>query len=223
MRRVHALCAAVLCGLSVAAYGHDIQLEEATITRGQGWSTLGGRTSGSGATVLSAELGWPGISLQGLHGLQRELDLGGRFTFNYAFEDLVTTVNPGIKLQAVARYSFFDQGKLSLAAEFAPGPLFYFPPSGTLGGITLPVGVALGVSVSSALYLNLGLDVPFSVIFGSFGGIVFPILVGGGAEYFIDRKLAVSFNTRMGPAISTRFAVPSTFAFEALLGVAYKL
>ena len=76
--------------------------------------------------------------------------------------------------------------------------------------------------------LNAGLDLPFFVLFGPGGGPVLPILVGGGGEYFIDRHLSVSFNTRMGPgltpatSISGNGSVSSFFTFQALLGVAYR-
>ena len=74
--------------------------------------------------------------------------------------------------------------------------------------------------------LNLGVDVPFHVYFGTGGGPVFPLLVGGGLEYFIDRNLQVNFNVRMGPSIypnaGRRGRSDAYFTLEALMGVGWR-
>ena len=54
------------------------------------------------------------------------MDLGGRFTFNYGEEGLVTQVVPGIRLQGVARLTFFDNGGLNFGMQFEPGAVVYF-------------------------------------------------------------------------------------------------
>ena len=79
----------------------------------------------------------------------------------------------------------------------------------------------------SALMLNVGMDIPFYVVFGSGGGVVVPVLLGGGLEYFLDRNLAVNFNVRMGPSVGSYSGffedrTRARFTLEALLGIAYK-
>ena len=94
-------------------------------------------------------------------------------------------------------------------------------------GLALPVGLTLGLPVGSALMLNVGVDVPFYVLFGGGGGPVFPLLVGGGLEYFVDRNLAVTFNVRMGPSIGAYGYVvrrhDARFTLDATIGIAYRL
>ena len=211
---------------STAAHAQD---EEGSVSygRGQGWSLLAGDTVGAGQNVLSAQLGWPGVSVGLLHGGTSRFDIGGKFTFNWGQEGLVEVVEPGIKLQAWMRLMLARMPQASLALVFQPGPIFYFHEFGTQVGLALPVSLVAGIPVGSALMLNLGLDVPFHVYFGEGGGPVFPLLVGGGLEYFIDRNLEVNFNVRMGPSIfpdsDRRGRSDARFTLEALFGIGWKL
>ncbi|MDY7228533.1 hypothetical protein [Hyalangium rubrum] len=215
----------ILCCV-LAAPSAFAQEEGVSYGRGQGWSVLAGDTVGANNTVFSGQLGWPGISLGLLHGANSKLDIGGKFTFNYGQEGLVEVVEPGLKLQAWVRLMLAQTSKVSLAVTFQPGPLFYFHDGDTDVGLALPVALVAGIPVGSALMLNVGLDIPFHVYFGTGGGPVFPLLVGGGMEYFLDRSLAVNFNVRMGPSIfpdsGRRGRSEAYFTLEALFGVAYR-
>lgn len=214
-----------LCWLIVSTSA-SAQDEGGSYGRGQGWSLLAGDTVGSGQTVFSAQLGWPGISLGLLHGGTSRFDIGGKFTFNYGQEGLVEVVEPGIKFQAWLRLMLARSSQASLALTFQPGPFFYFHGGFTDVGLALPVSLVAGIPVGSAIMLNLGLDVPFHVYFGAGGGPVLPLLVGGGLEYFIDRNLAVNFNVRMGPSIFPRSGFRGRayayFTLEALMGVGWR-
>ncbi len=214
----------VLCFASVAM-AQDEGATQSYGGRGQGWSVLSGQTMGNG-TAFVGQVGWPGISLGLLHGAAPKFDIGGRFSFNYGREGIVTSVVPGLKLQAWARLMLLQGSRVNVGLHFAPGPFFYFYENGTDVGLTLPVGLTVGIPVGSAVMLNAGMDIPFYVIFGTGGGPVFPILFGGGLEYFISRELAVHFNVRMGPSIfpyeSIRYRGRARFTMEAMFGLAYR-
>jgi hypothetical protein len=197
---------------------------------GQGWSLLSGQTVGAGANLFEGQAGFPGLSAGFLHGINSNIDLGVSFTFNYGLEGDVQALVSGIKPEGVARFALFDNGRYNLGLRAGLGPFFYFPSNGpSLNGFSIPVSLVLGIPVGSAIMLNAGVDLPFFVVFGPGGGPVLPILLGGGGEYFLDSHLSVSFNTRMGPAltpvssISGNGSAASYFTFEALLGVAYRL
>jgi hypothetical protein len=213
-----------LCWVLVST-GALAQDEGGSYGRGQGWSVLGGDTMG-GSNAFIGQIGWPGLSLGLLHGATPRFDIGGKFTFNYGQEGIVEIVEPGLKLQAWMRLMLARTSQVSLALSFQPGPLFYFHDGYTDVGLALPVALAAGIPVGSAVMLNLGLDIPFHVYFGAGGGPVFPLLVGGGLEYFIDRDLNVNFNVRMGPSIipdsGRRGGSDAYFTLEALFGVAWR-
>jgi hypothetical protein len=213
----------VLCLASVAMAQDQGQV---SYGRGQGWSVLSGQTMGQGGTALVGQIGWPGVSLGLLHGASSRFDIGGKFSFNYGREGIVTSVVPGLKLQAWVRLMLLESSRVNVGLSFAPGPFFYFYETRTDVGLALPVSLTVGIPVGSAIMLNGGMDIPFYVIFGSGGGPVFPILVGGGLEYFVDRNLGFHFNVRMGPSIfpydDFRYRSRALFTMEALFGLAYR-
>lgn len=218
---------AFLCWAGVALAQEPQQPAQVSYGRGQGWSMLAAKTVGQGSTAMIGQVGWPGVSLGVLHGAANRFDLGGKLTFNYGQEGVVTRVVPGLKLQAWTRLQLVDTPRLGLALSFAPGPFFYFHDYGTAVGLALPIGLTLGIPVGSALMLNAGIDFPFYVTFGAGGGPVFPVLLGGGLEYFVSRGLAVTFNVRMGPSIfpdaDFRGRDRALFTLDAMFGVAWKL
>ncbi|ADO74134.1 hypothetical protein [Stigmatella aurantiaca] len=217
----------VLLGCVLAASAAPAQ-EASSYGRAQGWSALAADTVGVGNTAIVGQAGWPGLSLAVLRGTWPDLDLGGRFSFNYGQEGLVEIVEPGLKFQGYARLKLLQLDQVALAATFQPGLFFYFHEGSDDVGLTLPAALVVGIPVGSALMVNVGLEVPFHVYFGEDGGAVVPVLVGGGLEYFIDRNLAVTANVRMGPSL-----VPGSgrglggesayFTLETLLGVAVRL
>jgi hypothetical protein len=199
---------------------------------GQQWSVVTARTVGQGANALQGGVGFPGVHAQLLHGMTQALDLGGRVSFNYGLEGQVAcssricvggdALPPGVKLQAVARYKFFDNGKLNAGAAFSPGLLLYFPRFvGTQVGFALPVSATLGIVASSAMNVGITVELPMWVLFGQRSGFVLPVLMGAGFEYFITSALAVWFDLRMGPSIWTN-GVAAAFTFDGKLGVGWR-
>jgi hypothetical protein len=189
--------------------------------QGQRWSVVGALTAGAGGNVVEGGLGWPGLSASYSRGLAPNFDLGVRISFNYALEGLVTRVLPGAKLQGLVKFRVVESGSLSVAFIFEPGPLFAVDRFGnSLIGLAVPVGLRMGLAVSSAITLGLSVDVPLWVQFGGGGGVNVPILAGLGLEYFIKSELLAFFKTRMGPTILP--GVSLALAFDAHLGVGYR-
>lgn len=215
----------VLAFPAVAA-AQNIEAEPPVISRGQGWSLYSGQTVGSGSNVLAAQVGWPGIPLTYLYGAADTFDIGVRLTpLNYGFEGRIRETRIGMKLQAVARLGLVEKSRFNLGLEFAPGPFIYYENRfyrRALAGLSLPLRLAAGIPVGGAIMLNFGMDVPMFVTFGPGGALYLPFLFGGGAEYFINRNLAASFNLKMGPSIYAPTG-RAEFAMEALVGIAYKL
>lgn len=198
----------------------------------QGWSLLSGETIGDGQTSLSAQAGYPGLSLEVLHGTHSRIDVGGAVALNYSLEGSTDTFPPGFKLQGVLRACLVEGHGFNLGLRFSPGPFFYFfnngqygttplPGSYTLAGFSLPLELVAGIPIGSAMVLNAGIEVPFFFYFGPGAGAVIPILAGGGLEYFVSQQFVVSFSTHMGPTIApNNYAYPSV---EILIGAGYRL
>lgn len=189
--------------------------------QGQGWSVFSGKTVGAGNNVFHGEIGWPGLSGTLLHGVNSGFDVGGRFTFNYGYEGVTSAINPGFKLQGVLHIQVAQMQKVSLGLKFEPGMFLYLRGRATFG-ITLPVGFQVAIPASSALLITAGLDVPLSIQFGDASTAFVPILFGGGAEYFLDNRIALTFNLRLGPGITTAGGGSTDFVLQSLFGVAYR-
>lgn len=197
--------------------------------RGQGWSVLGAGTVGDGALAIHGQAGFPGFNLDVLAGLGSRLDLGGRIGFNYAFEGWTTRIDtrPGLRFQALLHLAVLESRRVNLGVRFEPGFFAYYTRNTTDAAVTLPIGVVVGLPVSSALNAALSLDVPFFILWGNgrvgaFGGdgVYLPILFGGGLEYFIDRGLAVTLQVKMGPTLLDGGG--ANFTFQSLVGIAAK-
>lgn len=194
---------------------------------GQGWTLLGAQTVGDGANVLAASAGFPGLSATFLHGVTSIEDVGFRLAFNYGYEGLVTAIFPGLRGEAVARLRLLDTGRVSLGVRGGVGVFAYFTSSYTLPGITLPLGLAVGIPVGSAFSIAAGVDVPLFVTFGPTGGLSAPILFDAGLEYFLSKTWEANAQVRVGPTLHvTGPFVPvgsPQVAFELTVGTAFKL
>lgn len=216
------LAAALALGADGDAASPPVTTTGPTIAaHGQRWSVVGGLTAGAGGNVVEVGLGWPGLSGSFVRGVARNFDLGVRVSFNYGLEGLVSRVLPGAKLQGLVKFLAHESGPLSVGLTFEPGPLFAVDRFGnSLVGFSLPVGVKLGVAVSSAMTLGFTFDVPLWVQFGGGGGVNLPLLAGLGLEYFLKSELLAFFKTRMGPTIRPGGLLE--LAFDAHLGIGYR-
>src|SRR3954469_6981081 len=88
-------------------------------------SAFGGNPLPQGTSLLHAQFGWPGISATFLTGATPKGSFGGRFTFNYGQEGLVTGINLGLKFQGLVRLGLLDNGRVNLGLELAPGLALY--------------------------------------------------------------------------------------------------
>lgn len=213
---------------------------------GGSFSVLAGKSVGAGNTVVHGEAGWPGISAAFWHGAGPKLDIGGKFSLLYAYEGIVQLGgNMGLKAQGLLRVSLLERGRLNLGLKFMPGLFAYFRGGSSEMGLVMPIDLTLGFQVMPQLMLSAGMDFPMFVVFGPWGGVAFPMRIGMGLEYAIDRTLAVTFSLRGGPAglVGTYYyypyygaytcidrfgrpyfcAAPGLATMEMLVGIAYRM
>ncbi|MBM4377705.1 MAG: hypothetical protein FJ086_00125 [Deltaproteobacteria bacterium] len=207
--------------LAAPAFAQVIEVSE-PIIRSQGWSTMAGLTVGEARTVVTGQATFPGLSVGVLRGMHSRVDAGGLFSFNYGVEGNAADIAPELKLQGRARASLYQGQRVNLGAEFSPGALVVFRPNDQREwGMTVPMALTLGIPVGSALHLHAAVECPLWFDFAS-TKLRVPILAGGGAEYFLDRSVALTLNLRTGPTLQT-WAGTGVFTFQSLLGVAWRL
>ena len=197
--------------------------QEGVGTRGE-WSLSTGWTAGRAKNAVSAEIGWPGIEGEYLHGLSDRFDVGARFAFLYG--TLVgVTVDPTFTFGAVMRAGLVRSGVVSLGLEFDPGIGFSMNGTGAFL-VQFPLQVMIGVHPVDVLNVDFGVAltptivVPFSREQGV--GLAMPILFGPGVELFLTRTLMMTLQTRFGPGLWTRDAPHVQFSFVASFGVGYR-
>ncbi len=215
----------LVLGASLSAAAQvSVDAEPARVTtstgESQSWSVVGPKTVASGSNVLEATLGFPAVSVGYLRGVAPNINLGARVGFTYGLEGLTRDIIPGFKAQALLKWQFFDEGKLSLGLTFEPGPFVSSQFSAARVGFSIPVGLRLGIAASSALSVAVLLDLPMWVEFGRFGGFNLPILTGAGVEYFITSQFLGFFRARIGPTLRTNRLAELTF--EGSVGVGYR-
>ncbi len=206
--------------LAGAAFAAD-EVKAEDLNAGQAWSAIGPKTVAQGSNVIEGSLGYSAISASYLRGFVPGLNLGVRLGFVYGVEGMFREPSPGFKGQLLLKWRFLESGRVSLGLTFEPGVFTYGSYlQGSRTGLSLPIGLRLGIAASSALSVAVLVDLPMWVEFGTFGGFNFPILTGGGAEYFITSQFAVFARARIGPTLRT--LRPAEVTFDASVGVAYR-
>jgi hypothetical protein len=226
-RRMAVTSAAVTFLALVSAPARAADEPAAAPRMGQGWTLLGAQTVGDGANVIALEAGFPALAVTYFHGVTSIEDVGVRLAFNYGFEGLPSAIVPGMRAEALARLRLVDTGHVNIGLRGGAGVFAYFTSAYTLPGVTIPLGLDVGIPVGSAFSIATGVDVPLFIIFGTTGGVTAPILFNAGLEYWLSKGWEANLHARMGPALNVAGPfVPlgsAQIAFELSLGMAFKL
>lgn len=227
LKRMTGVAAGALLLFSAAAKAQTLDTSVGLGTSNDlNWTATAGRTVGSGNGVLQAEAGWPGIGLTYLHGYNDLTDIGFHVGLNYGFEGTTNSAT-GLNLAVPIRRNILPGEQFNLGLHVDPGLTIYSNNGSALVGVGGPIGVVAGYRIDPRLTIDAGVDVPILVSFTNPTGILFGPLFGGGAEYLVDKNLAVTGRVRVGPefALTTgrEGGSGSQAAFQTLLGVAYNL
>ena len=223
---------AVLCAALVAFTANAQTSGSSTAT--QRWTVDSGTTVGDGANVVRAQVGWPGLWLDFVHGMSSTFDIGGRLGLNWGGPDGAvnycasagvfgnvcggTTFN--IDFQLLLRATVTEIAGYKLALTFNPGFIIFT--SGGTTGINLPIGAQMGFPINEKMILNASFEVPMYATFGTGGSFFIPLLFGGGIEYAIQPNLLLTGKLALGVSIPTLSGAAASFAMNFLAGVAYK-
>ena len=184
------------------------------------WSLYGGETVAPGVDVFGGEIGWPSTSLGWTHGLTDTTDAGVRLDVLYALET-TTETHFGLALRVPVRAIAVRTGSVSLLVRGDPGFKVY-PGNGTPWGLAVPLGAAVGFAVRPELRLALGVDVPITFFFSPTAQMVIGTEFGFGLDWYVDPRMLVGFNTRIGPVFSTD-ANGSRLGLVTQIGIGYRM
>lgn len=185
------------------------------------WTVESAETVGAGTNVFSGQIGFPGLDLRLIHGLDATTDVNARIGLNYAFEGLTQ----GTRFEFTAQVGIRKElttfgGNLKLSGRFDPGIIAAASPGQF--GLKIPFGLELGIPLSKDLILNASFDLPLYFTFGDVNAFYIPLLFGAGAEYMLQPNLAVTGKIKLGPTFGTGDASGSAFTIYVLVGAAYK-
>jgi hypothetical protein len=185
------------------------------------WTVESANTVGAGANVFAAAVGYPGLDLRLIHGLDSTTDVNARVGFNYAFEGLTQGTRFEFTAQVGIRKELVPVGShMKLSGRFDPGIIIAASPGQF--GLKIPFGLELGIPLNQQLILNASIDLPLFFTFGDVNAFYIPLLFGVGGEYLLQSNLAVTAKLKLGPTWGTGDASGSAFTLYALVGAAYK-
>jgi hypothetical protein len=207
----------------------------------QAFSLLTGRTVGNGKNVLGGNYrGLLGVEGFYLHGVSDAVDVGARLGFQlYPFEGALPIsffqpITAGFRIQGLLRVRFVQSGRISFGINFEPGFFVYFPSLYyTAFGVIFGVEAQVGIAISSALNIAVGLSMPVYIGFGAGSAgdafpyrrnahLVWPILAGGGIEYFVRSDLMLFAKFHIGPMINLGNAGGAGVGMDLKAGIGWK-
>jgi len=172
----------------------------------EGLSMFSGQTLGGPKMALNVGAGVPDVSVLFLAGLNKDMDLGGFFKFGYlspvlyiptpAYDPVSVYFNPGVSF----RYNIRNWGKYNLGFIGEAGLVLVAYPAFDFG-LNINPSIVFGIPIKDVVSINLGFGIPFEILFVNNVLAMIPLAFKIGAEFFIDPKLTVNFNTEMGPGI----------------------
>jgi hypothetical protein len=200
------------------------------------WGLHTGDTLRAGDLMPYGEFGWPDISLGLQYGLSPKVDIGGRLSLLYGWESTLYT-DVGLGLRVPIRISLTKRSKFSALIHVDPGFKFYGDGyDGYVGvnnravfGLQFPFGAEFGIHITPDATIQLGVDLPMTILFARQAAFVLAPLVGFGFEYHIDDHLGLGLNTRFGPVViaADRFYYPvgrsADFGLVVQLGLMYRI
>jgi hypothetical protein len=197
------------------------------------YSLLGGQTVAKGSDVVSAEVGWPGVSFGFTHGMSSTSDLGAKFDLLYGVESISSGGTQfGIGLRAPFRLMLGKKDKVSFLFHVDPGIKLYTY-SSVWFGLQAPIGVTAAYDINPQLLVSFGVDLPLTLfVTPSPVALFIGPLFGPAIEFHPDRQLSIGLNTRFGPVFNTAtpgFSFPgvsgsgSNFGFVTQAVLGYKL
>ena len=188
------------------------------------WAVISGETAAPGRDLVSAELGFPGLSLGWARGLSDRADWGVKFDLLYGRYS-TTTTQFGMQLRVPLRLAALRKDKVTVLLHLDPGIVTYVGGSSAPSqfGASVTPGASIGFQVLPELHLALCADLPLIVQVLHGADFWLGPQLGFGAEYFVDTSLSVGLNLRFGPVFVPTSSGDASLGFVSQVAVGYRL
>ena len=213
---------AVALAVPAAASAESISVPTGVVARPD-FALVSGETNAPGVGFAYAKFGWPSVDIGYQYGINEKFDAGIALSLLYGFQG-TTNTQFGIGINAPLRTTVLRREKISIQLSITPGFEFYTSTPSVIG-LNFPIGGVLGVQVSPELRIAVGVDFNMKLlVYGEGIGahFLFAPMFGPALEYYVDKRLAISLDTRFGPVIVSGFG-SSEFGFRTQVGVSYKM
>jgi hypothetical protein len=191
---------------------------------GHDFSYVTGETVGAGRDMVGAQFGWPSVAFDYKHGLSPTSDVGARLELIYGVEGVPRYDSQfGLLLSIPIRATVYRRDKISVQLHIDPGFTIYTTDSATFM-LNFPIGGTIGIAVAPNFRVGIGIDLLMKIQLTPSDNTRFwaEPMFGPAFEYFIDRQLSLSLDTRFGPVFMTNNG-RTEFGFRTQVGIAYRL
>ena len=186
------------------------------------WSTETGETVSPGRDALKFDLGWPGLGVTYLHGVNDRADFGIHFELLYGFEQ-TSFSHFGLGFGVPYRLIVNRHERVTVEVHIEPGMRVYPDSNFTSFFIRAPFGGTLGLQITPELRIAAKADLDFAVQLPNTAYLEIGPEFGFALEYAVDRNLNIGFNTLFGPQFITISGADARFAFITQIVVGYRL
>jgi hypothetical protein len=197
--------------------------QEYSRSQGAHWSTVTGETITPDRDALRVGLGWPGLDLTYLHGIDDRRDFGAHFELLYGFEE--TSISKfGLGFGIPYRMVINRHERVTVEVHIEPSIRIY--PGGDFGTflfLRAPFGGNLGLQITPELRVAAGADLNIALNLPNTPFLEIGPRFGFSAEYQVDKNLDIAFNTRFGPQFYSASDIASDFAFVTQVVVGYRM
>jgi hypothetical protein len=218
MTKKASLMAALL--FTGAASAQSLTLNNSAAGPGH-WSTITGETVSPGRDALKFDLGWPGLGVTYLHGVNDRSDFGVRFELLYGAEQ-TSTSHFGLGFGVPYRLVVNRHERITVEVHIEPGMRVY-PGDFTSFFLRAPFGGTLGVQITPELRLAAKADLDFAIQLPHTAYLEIGPEFGFALEYAVDKNLNVGFNALFGPQFYSLSNSTTDFAFITQVVVGYRL
>lgn len=190
--------------------------------RGLSWSIKTGRIPSSGG-IIHGTMGFSGLPrLSYHHTIEPNFSLGGLVAFDYGHNHPSGQFDGGFLLGVPIRYRK-PLGELDLGIGGVIGARFPGQKGRDLA-ILLETEINLGIPLHHRFLIGGGISTPLWVGFGN-KGLVFdvPLLLGPFIEFHVTPPLALTFEAKAGPYLTSESGQKTSFGMRASMGIAYRL